>query len=87
MTLPAEDNHPPESFPAAFIRVNQNVGRVRGLIDNMLDDQIWEYTGRHNPYFHSEHLEEAERLDELRLKLSFIHEHLYEILEILHPDS
>ncbi len=67
----------------------QDMGRVEEKLLNLLEDEIFQDTSKHNTFWHSKHGVEADKLDDLRGKISCLHDNLWDIIAILrrHEDN
>ena len=76
-------HHPERSLGWYAAQMIQDRGRIDKTLLTLTEDEIFDDLSKHNPYFHSEHEVEAEKLEELRWKLSHIHEKLWEVISII----
>lgn len=75
-----------KSVPEDLVDKIQDMGRVEEKLLNVLEDEIFETTSKHNPYWHSENEEIGDKLDDLRRKFSCLHDNLWDIIAILRKD-
>ena len=75
-------NNPCNICPSIISRL-EDIGRAREHLKSILDDDAFENLSKHNPYFDSEHEVEADKLDDLRRKLSCISDKLWDLSAIL----
>ena len=75
------------NLPNDMISRLQNAGKAQDRIIKLLDDEIFESTSKHNPYWHSKHEEEADKLDDLRRKISCFHDNLWDIVQLLRKEE
>ena len=61
----------------------QDVGRAEQKLLDILEDDIFKKTSKHNPYWESNLEEEADKLDELRMKFACLHDNLWDVIGIL----
>ncbi len=61
----------------------QDMGRIEEKLLTLLDDEIFEKTNKHSPYWHSKDEDSADKLDDLRRKFSCMHDNLWDIISIL----
>lgn len=59
------------------------IGRAQQQIIDLLDHDLFEDLSKHNPYFDSEHELEADKLEDCRRRLQFVHETLWNIVAML----
>jgi hypothetical protein len=59
------------------------VGESRQILTELSRHEIFDTLSKHNEYWDSEHVIEAEKLDDARCKLKYIFERLNEVLEKL----
>jgi len=64
------------------IRRLEEIGVAREKLDVVMEDDIWLDLSKHNTYWHSD----DEKLNDVRMKLSYISDKLWEIIGILHGD-
>jgi len=64
-----------------------DIGRAQERITNILDDEIFRNLSKHNPYWHSEHDIEADKLHDVRCKLSCMMDNLWDLWSILKKDE
>lgn len=60
-----------------------DLGRAHSKLHGILQDEIFYKLSKHEPYFHSKHEEEADKLDDLRMKLSCLNDNLWDVMVIL----
>ncbi len=61
------------------------LGKAQEKTGKILDDDIFQDLSKYDPYWDSDHEKEAEKLDDIRRKLSFFRDSLYDVYEIIHP--
>lgn len=59
------------------------VGMGLEKLQSVLDDDIWDNLSKHSTYWDSAHEKEADKLDSVRMKLSFLNESLWEVVNCL----
>ena len=64
----------------------EDLGKAKILLSQILKDETFEDLRKHNNYWDSEHEKEADKLDDIRLKIQGIEYQLYDLLEILNYD-
>ena len=64
----------------------KNCGRVEEKIRCLLDNNVFDILSKHDYYWHSIHDVEAEKLDELRRKISCFQDVLCDIIALLKSD-
>jgi hypothetical protein len=72
-----------ESLSEKMIKRIEDLGRAESLLKNVLEHSIFESLSKHNPYFHSEHELESDRLYDIRCTLGCIHDNLWGVWAIL----
>jgi hypothetical protein len=77
---------PKTDLNLALLQHIQKSGSVIQLIDMMLKDDVFNDLSKPNPYFDSLYRVEAEKLDNLRLKLTAIEDRILEIKDCLTID-
>jgi len=65
----------------------QDMGRVENMLKSILNDDVFANLSKHNPYYDSEYEVEADKLDDLRRKLSCINDNLWDVISILKKDE
>lgn len=78
---------PKPELSVAILSKIQDMGRIEEKLLTLLDDDIFETTSKHNPYWHSENEEIGDKLDDLRRKFSCLHDNLWDIIAILRKDT
>ena len=64
------------------------LGKIEILLKNVLQNPAFENLSKHNPYWGSgDEEEDADSLDETRLRLSFIEQQLCDIMELIYHDE
>lgn len=58
----------------------QVLGRIEKIIEELVRYELFRDLSKHNPYFHSSDEVASDKLEEIRLKLDYIHDTLLEIL-------
>ncbi len=62
----------------------EDIGRAENMIRNLMKHEVFEHdTSKHNPWWHSEHEVESEKLERLRWDVRGFDEALSEIWEVL----
>ena len=64
------------------IRRLEEIGVAREKLNVIMEDEIWLDLSKHNPYWHSD----DDKLNDVRMKLSYIGDKLWEIRSILYGD-
>lgn len=78
--------NPDEPTKLDWVRRLQDLGRIEERLRVLLNDNIFEYLSKHDPYWNENDSDEYDRLDECRMKFRHIQDQLYEVLEIAHGD-
>ena len=65
----------------------KDMGRVQERIKSILDDDIFNDLSKYNTYWQSKHEEENGKLIRLHMKLSCLHDNLWDIMGILRGDE
>lgn len=65
----------------------EDIGRAHEKLKHILDHDIFDTLSKHDPYWHSENEPESEKLHEIRMKVSFLHDSLGDLYEILIRDG
>ncbi len=71
----------------SFVSRLEDMGRARQFLEGVLDNDVFEKTSKHNPYWESEHEIEADKLDDLRMTLTCLNDNLWELMQILRPQD
>ena len=79
--------NPMEAFPTAVISRLEDIGRAQARLKSILDDEIFENLSKHNPYWDSKHELEADKLDDLRRKISCLSDNLWDLWTILRKEE
>lgn len=66
-----------------LIKRLEDIGRCRQILDQLHRHDAFDDLSKHNYFFHSEHQEESDRLNQLRTYLGDIKDQINEISEIL----
>ncbi|HJT86084.1 MAG TPA: hypothetical protein VJ697_16515 [Nitrososphaeraceae archaeon] len=69
-----------------IIKRLEDIGKCKILVSELLDDEIFDDTSKHNTFWHSENEKDADKLDDVRRKLMFIHERLCDMYCTLNYD-
>jgi len=64
----------------------EDIGRMRAGLDCIINNELFENLSKHSDYWHSEHTEEDEKLDEIRRKLSCLSDDIMTIINIADRD-
>ena len=78
---------PTKALPTAMISRIEDIGRAQQKLKTILDEDIFDITSKHNPYWNSKHEEESEKLDDLRRKISCLNDNLWDLMTILQRDE
>jgi hypothetical protein len=70
----------PKSFSDTIVTKIMFLGRAQQQIFDLLDHDLFQNLSKHNPYFHSEHEVEADKLDDCRRRLQVVHDTLWDIV-------
>ncbi len=70
-------------FPQATLLRIQAIGRAEERLRDILYDDVFDSTSKHNTYWHSKYELESEKLDHLRRKVAYLSERLWDLLSIL----
>ncbi len=64
-------------------------GKAQYLLQELINNEIFDsqFLSKHNPYFHSEDDELADKLDDLRRKFVFIQDKLSDIIQMIEIDD
>lgn len=79
--------NPIHSLPTAMISRIEDIGRARQAMYAILDNELFEHRSKHDPFWESETLQDMDKLQNVRMKLSFMYDSLCEVLEILNNDQ
>lgn len=80
-------NHEPSTDLAKhLVKRIEDLGRIRELLKGVLRNEIFDELSKHDEWWHSAHLEEGEKLDELRRTFIGLQDELWTIQEILIED-
>ena len=66
-----------------IIRRLEDIGAAREKLKTILEEIDFPQLSKHNPYYDSKDEEAAEKLDELRRKISYFEDKIYDVLEML----
>ena len=69
----------------ATLKLIMQWGKAQHLLDELMRNEIFDchFISKHNPYFHSDNEELADKLDDLRRKIIFIYDQLSDIREAI----
>lgn len=67
---------------AFFTRI-MNMGRAQEKISELLKHEVFDTLSKHNEYWDSQHEVEADKLDESRLRFSYIEGELHDIRALM----
>ena len=76
-----------ECLSKCIVKRIEDIGRARECLKLILDEDIFEDTSKHNPYWHSDHEKESEKLYDLRMKISFLDAKLWDLMSVLSNDE
>lgn len=79
--------HGESAMSLIVVKRLEDIGRAKEKLRIILDDEIFETTSKHNPYWQSEHEQEADKLDDLRMKLACLNDNLWDIWSVLRQDN
>ncbi len=65
----------------------QDIGRAQEKLQSILDDDMFDNLSKHDPYWHPTIGEEIDRLYDIRMKMSFLHENLWKVMGILNKNE
>jgi len=65
----------------------EDIGCAREKLQSIIDEDIFENLSKHNPYWDSEHEKESEKLYDIRIKLAYFKEKLWEIYSTLSQEN
>ncbi len=65
----------------------QDIGRAQQALYRVLQDDIFDILSKHDPYWHSEHEKEADKLDDIRMKLGCFSDNLWDVYRILNTED
>jgi hypothetical protein len=85
-SLPSSEKSSNQVIDRMISRI-KDLGRVRERMKMILDYELFENLSKHNSYFHSENELESEKLDDLRRKISYLNNSLWDIMTILRTDD
>lgn len=72
-----------KSLSALILDRMQDIGIAKERLSALLDDDIFNDLFKHNPWWESEHEAESDKLHDLRMKLGYFSEKMWEIWHIL----
>jgi hypothetical protein len=75
------------SLANCIIKRIEDIGKAITHLKEILDCDLFDDLSKHSNYWDSEHNNEADKLDDIRLKLSFLEENLWDVYAILENDS
>lgn len=61
----------------------EDIGRAKSFLKSILDEPIFNCLSKNDMFFQSEHQDECDRLDEIRLTLRCLSDNLWHLLTIL----
>ena len=71
----------------ALINRIEAIGEARSLLRQLLRNQdLFGDLSKHNEYFDSNHIEESEKLHDLRMRIGNIEDKITEILDVIEPE-
>lgn len=65
----------------------EDIGTAQEMLNNITANDIFNNLSEYNPYWHSEHVMESEKLNEIRVKLIGLDEELWDLYAILKEGS
>jgi len=87
ISIPDYTESPSSQLEDKIICQIKDLGRIQERLKMILDDEIFDKTSKHNPYWYSKYEEEEDKLDELRIKLSCLNDNLWDIMAILRKEE
>lgn len=85
--LKAQGMDPTKAFPMAMMSRLEDLGRAHNKLKDILDSELFENVSEHSPYWHSDHILEEKKLDDLREKISCLNDNLWDLMQILRTES
>lgn len=85
--LKAQGMDPTKAFSMGMISRIEDIGRAQNKLKTILDNDVFDTLSKHNPYWHSEHDIEADKLDEVRRQLSCLNDNLWDLWAVLRQES
>lgn len=67
----------------AIVRRIEDIGRAKEKLSAILDDEIFEKLSKHDAYFHSA---DEDKLDDIRSKLRWMQDRLWDVWSVLDRD-
>ena len=64
----------------------EDIGRIEVILRNVLDNDVFDDLSKHNKYFHSDGMEDENKLYDLRCKLVGIQDGILEGLAVINKD-
>jgi hypothetical protein len=74
-------------LPNEIIHKLQDIGRIEEKLLRLTEDPIFEHSSKHDTYWHSKDEEASDKLDDLRMKMNYINEKLWDVIGIIRKDE
>jgi hypothetical protein len=70
-------------LPTTILKRIECIGRAQEKLDDLFNYDLFDNLSKHDPYWHSHHEPEADRLHDIRCKLSYILDKIAAIMNVL----
>ncbi len=70
-------------LPTTILKRIECIGRAQEKLDDLFNHDLFDSLSKHDPYWDLHHEPEADRLHDIRWKLSYIHDKIAAIIEVL----
>ncbi len=70
-------------FGQCFVEEFKRVGEARYMLNELKFHELFDNLSKHNPWWDSEHEIEGDKLEDIRMQLSFIHSRFIDVLDKL----
>jgi len=74
-------------LPRMIISRVEDFGRAQEKLKNVLDCELFENNNKHNPFWHNDDPEVADKLDDIRMKLSCLSDNLWDLWSVLRNED
>ena len=71
------------SIAANLVSQVKNMGRAENIIIELLDEDLFKNLSKHNTYWHHKDDEVEEKFDNIRMKISCLHDNLWGVVDLL----
>ena len=79
--------NPLESFPSAVIARLEDIGRAQQKLKMILDEEIFDSFGKHDPYWQDENPEFDDKLHTIRSRIACLNDNLWDLWAILRKEE